>query len=100
MTDLEQRPDSYWLNASETLKGTSGEEDGALPGEVEIALVEAQTTLSDVVSVRARPHGQGIAYRSVDEYEGEWRLPIEESSRPLTLGERLELLDGARLADD
>ena len=95
MTDLTQRPDSYWPDGIDTSAGDQSEEDDMLPGEVEIAFIELLSTLGDVMSVRARPMGDRIAYRVVDENESEWRLPREQSDQPLTLGEMLELLDGA-----
>ena len=46
------------------------------------------------MSVRARPDGDGIAYRVIDEYpeDSSWRLPIERSEQPLTLEEMQRLL--------
>jgi len=34
--------------------------------EVEIARVELRSTTGDVISIRARPEGNGVAYRVVD----------------------------------
>jgi hypothetical protein len=68
-------------------------------GEVEIARVILRSTTCDVMSVRARPAGEGIAYRIVDEYEAEDYGPEYEartSEWPLTLGELLEYLETCR----
>ena len=70
-------------------------------GEVEIARLVLDSVTRDVYSVRAR-RVQGeprIVYRIVDEYEGRWALPRETSAEPLTLGELIELVDGARVDD-
>jgi hypothetical protein len=58
-----------------------------LPGEVEIARICLESTTSDVISLRARPTPNGIAYRIEDEYEGKFTLPITQSKDPLTLEE-------------
>ena len=100
MTDIDQRPLTYWPEGSEVPSVAESETDDALPGEVEIAFIELKSTLGDVMSVRARPIGERIAYRVVDENEGAWRLPRDESDEPLTLDEMLDLLDGARLDGD
>lgn len=77
-----------------------------LRGEVEIARIVLDSVTRDVYSVRARRvRAQGgeddsvarIAYRIVDEYEGGWVLPRETSASPLTLGELIDLIDGARV---
>jgi hypothetical protein len=72
-----------------------------LPGyeaqEVEIVRVELQSTLGDVISLRARPVPEGIAYRVVDEYEAAYSLPLTTSEEPLSLRELIALCDGARL---
>lgn len=75
-----------------------------MPGEVEIARIEMQSTTGDVVQVRARPEGEQIAYRVVDEYEVEygdpatWAYVIEpaRSERPLSLRQLITLIDTAR----
>ena len=54
---------------------------------MEIARICLRSTTSDVISLRARPHKTGIAYRIADEYEGNFVLPITQSKRPLTLAE-------------
>jgi hypothetical protein len=68
-----------------------------MPGEVEIARVTLASTTQDVVSVRARKGKNRIRYRIVDEYEGETLTERRErtSTRPLTLGQLIDFLDGA-----
>jgi len=68
-------------------------------GEVEIARVELASTLSDVISVRARRQGDEIHYSVVDEYpeqheEGYW-LRFRTSTQPLTLRQLVQLIDSA-----
>jgi hypothetical protein len=66
--------------------------------EVEIARVTLASVMQDVISIRARRHGALIRYRIVDEYEGEsvYRCTPEQSTRPLTMRELVELMDSAR----
>ncbi len=66
--------------------------------EVEIARVTLASVTGDVISIRARYHGALIRYRIVDEYEGEsvYHCEPEESARPLTMRELVELIDTAR----
>src|SRR4051812_5363179 len=106
MMPLDSRPGTYWPEGQDLPSGAPTESeraeaielgnlhpaflggaflDDALPGEVEIARIELRSTTADVMSVRARPAGDGIAYRIVDEYEDEWRIPRDESAQPLTL---------------
>jgi len=61
--------------------------------EVEIARVELESTTYDVVSIRARPSGSRILYRICDEHESKYKLPQKSSSRPLSLGKLIWLLD-------
>jgi hypothetical protein len=61
--------------------------------EVEIARVELESTTFDVISVRARPSGSRILYRICDEHESKYKLPQNSSSRPLSLGELIGLLN-------
>jgi hypothetical protein len=61
--------------------------------EVEIARIELESTTSDVISLRARPSGSRIRYRLVDEYQTEFRLPQQTSSRPFSLAELIPFLD-------
>lgn len=74
---------------------------GYLPGEVEIARICLCSTMSDVISVRARPTAAGtIAYRVVDEYEAAFSLPIKESDRTLTLEDMIRQLDKGGLENE
>jgi hypothetical protein len=71
--------------------------------EVEIARVELASTTGDVIQVRARNASGTIAYRVVDEYYDEgsrYKVAPEDSARPLTLGELIDLIDTARRADE
>lgn len=70
-----------------------------LVGEVEIARICLQSTTSDVVSLRARPSPAGICYRVIDEYEGQFTLPISTSLLPLTLAELIRQFDDGRLKE-
>ena len=62
--------------------------------EVEIARVTLASTLQDVVSVRARKGRGRVRYRVVDEYGGD-TLTARTSTRPLSLGQLVDFLDGA-----
>ncbi|HRR40282.1 MAG TPA: hypothetical protein P5244_03500 [Syntrophales bacterium] len=64
--------------------------------EVEIARVELKSTTFDVISIRAREKGLFIDYRIVDEYGSAFEFSPKTSSKPLTLRELIELIDGAR----
>ncbi len=68
-------------------------------GEVEIARVELASTLSDVISVRARREGKRIRYTVTDEYveyEGQsYRCRPRSSIRPLTMRQLARLIDSA-----
>jgi hypothetical protein len=68
--------------------------------EVEIARIELESTTCDVFSLRARPAGLRTRYRLVDEYESEFRLPQQTSSRPLSLGELIPFLDSVERVDN
>jgi hypothetical protein len=71
-----------------------------LPREVEVARICLQSTTSDVISVRARPIARGIiGYRAVDEYEGDFQLPISSSKLPLTLAEFIRQFDEGNMDD-
>ena len=70
-----------------------------LVGEVEIARICLQSTTRDVVSLRARPSPEGICYRVIDEYEGQFTLPIATSLLPLTLAELIRQFDDGRLKE-
>ena len=67
-----------------------------LPEEVEIARVAMNSTTGDVISIRACMQEDGlIHYRVVDEYEREFRLPVDESDLPLSTGQMIQIIDGA-----
>jgi hypothetical protein len=68
-----------------------------LPGELEIARITLKSTTCDVISLRARPLREGIAYRCVDEYEAVFKLPIPRSTEPLTLKELIRQFDQGSL---
>ena len=70
-----------------------------LPGEVEIARIKLKSTTSDVISLRARPIPEGIAYRVVDEYDAKFTLPIPRSTEPLSLAELIRQFDKGSLED-
>ena len=68
-----------------------------LPGELEIARIVLESTTMDVISIRARPEGQNIHYRVLDEYPEQGPLVVLDgpttSERPLTFGELVRLID-------
>jgi hypothetical protein len=68
-------------------------------GEVEIARICLQSTTSDVISIRARPLSEGIAYRVEDEYETVFKLGPPQTQRPLSLTELIETIDGGSIQD-
>jgi len=68
-------------------------------GEVEIARITMASTTQDVISIRAWPDQQGIAYRVVDEYDSDFTLDFFRSDQPLTLGALIYLIDSTRLED-
>ena len=68
-----------------------------LPGyhraEIEIARIELNSTTNDVISLRVRPSGSRIRYCLVDEYQTEFTLPQQTSTRPFSLRELIRFLD-------
>src|SRR3954447_21811836 len=120
--DFERRPETYWPEGESRPPAPSPEQraemlelgrqhpafmGGAfLPegqdGEVEIARVDLRSTTADVVSIRARPVADGIAYRVVDEYpeDATWRPPIEHSQQPLTVAEMMRMLRETYMAEE
>ena len=66
-----------------------------LETEVEIARIVLESVTGDVISIRARIGGEGIAYRIVDEYELDYTCAIPTSLRPLTQGEMIRLLEAS-----
>jgi hypothetical protein len=75
-----------------------------LENEVEIARVSMASVTSDQVSVRATPVAEGIRYRMVGEYEdvegSGYALPFELSLHPLSLGQLMDLIEGATALDN
>ena len=65
--------------------------------EIEIARIHIDSTTGDVTSVYARLLGQRIAYRVVDEYQGDTLSSRTQrtSNRPLTMGQMIEFFLGA-----
>ena len=76
-----------------------------LPGEVEIARIVLDSVTQDVISFRARRrrNGRRMLYRVVDEFQepggARWTCRPASSARPLSLGELIALVDGARNDD-
>jgi hypothetical protein len=67
--------------------------------ETEIARISLASTTADQIAVRARRLKDRIAYRIVDEYpdaEVPYDCRPRTSRQPLTLGELVAMLDGAR----
>lgn len=66
-------------------------------GEIEIARIRINSTTSDVTSLYAKPLRQRIAYRVVDEYEGETLSEPRKrtSSKPLTMGQMVDFFLGS-----
>jgi hypothetical protein len=88
------RPAGYWDEHTFERAGPLADE----PEEwVVIASVELESTLSEVIVVRAEPDPGGIRYSVVDEHESEFIVAPETSTEPLTMGELVELIDGARV---
>jgi hypothetical protein len=65
--------------------------------EVEIARIHIQSTTGDVTSVYARLFGGRIAYRVVDEYEGDTLSDptTRTSMKALTMGQLIDFFPGA-----
>ena len=65
--------------------------------EIEIARIRINSTTGDVTSVYARLVGKRIAYRVVDEYQGDTLSgnPRRTSIRPLTMGQLIDFFLGA-----
>jgi len=66
--------------------------------ETEIARIVLDSTLRDVISLRARRTKTGLLrYSIVDEYEGEFFYPKLPSRDPLTLGQIVDWIDQTRI---
>jgi hypothetical protein len=95
--DLEFRPRDYQFRPSdEGRPPTRAGLPPCLPGEVEIALIAVGTVDADVYSVRARRAGGRFVYRITDPYFTPWQVRSRSSTRRLTLGELIGLIDTAR----
>ena len=68
-------------------------------GEIEIARIILQSTLMDVISVRAQWRSGRYHYRIVDEYKSTFDISRESSSKPLTLGQLIDLLQSSSCPD-
>ena len=66
-------------------------------GEIEIGRATLKSTLTDVISIRARRMMGGIKYRIVDEYESDFSVSPGSSALPLTLKELIGLVEAAEL---
>ncbi len=105
--NMAYRPTSFWTARSE-----GGGERGPVrrravfdlgreflpdkaPSEVEIALLSLESVTGDVIAVTARRRGSRIVYRIEDEYETHFHFKPKTSTRPLSMGELVALLDGA-----
>ena len=65
--------------------------------EVEIVRVTLESVTGDIISIRARREDALIHYRIVDEYDDEtvYHCEPQDSARPLTMGELVDLIDNA-----
>jgi len=121
--DLAFRPETYWPDDATGLETERPRKalDRATPfgpgtdflpdyldDEVEIACVSLQSTMGDVISVRARREGDVIRYRVVDEYEDpddedapdeRWTPGFAESRQSLTMAEMIDLMDRTTFND-
>jgi hypothetical protein len=95
--DLEFRPRDYQFRSpgQGRLPGRAGLPP-CLPEEVEIARITVGSVDADVYSVRARRAGGRLVYRIADPYFTPWQVRSRSSTRRLTLGELIGLIDTAR----
>ena len=71
--------------------------------EIEIARVSLNSTLGDVISIRARRRGETIHYKIVDDYYSEgirYKYRPQKSRCPLTMYELIGLIDSVRVIGD
>ena len=69
--------------------------------ETEIGRIVLDSTLRDVISLRARRTKTGLLrYSIVDEYEGEFFYPKLPTRDPLTLGQIVDWIDQTRVEDN
>ena len=71
-----------------------------LDGEVEIARLTLHPGPRDVIAIRARPSGDGIAYRLVSEWKKVRGSDLGESDSPLSQQELLGRLNQIRVGDE
>ena len=93
--DLSYRPDTYFDQSPDL----TGDLPDYLPGEVEVAWTQWTKAIhGEIVSIRARPDGDRIRYRVVDEYDHRFDLPEDliSTELPLTMGECVRLLNEVR----
>ncbi len=69
------------------------------PREIEIARIELQSVMADVISIRARSASRRIHYTIVDEYNTEYELARRTSLKPFTLEELIQFIDGSAYPD-
>jgi hypothetical protein len=107
----EYQPSSYWSNNGQPIVGFHteirqpyydvGEYLPELdPREVEIARIVLRSTTGDVISVRARPKGDRIAYSAVDEYETQFKVKPEESKGPLSHEQLINMLEELQVEEE
>jgi hypothetical protein len=101
--DRSFRPTTYWKAKPNSKAVAAGHLPDLEPGEVEIARIEMLSTLSDVISLRAKRDAAGrIHYRLCDEHsedEKVYDFSPTVSDEPLSFGEIADLLDDARCSD-
>ena len=68
-----------------------------LQNEVELCRVVLKSTTMDVTSFRVRKQKHRFAYRVVDEYSNKFVLKQKTSTRPLSMGEVIQVLDTCQL---
>ena len=66
------------------------------PTQVEIARIVLDSTIQDVLSLRAEKSNGTASYSLVDEYEFEYTFSPSYSKKPLTFGELIELFNSVR----
>ncbi|MDH3672661.1 MAG: hypothetical protein OES46_16135, partial [Gammaproteobacteria bacterium] len=73
-------------------------------GEVEIVRISLVSVTADQISVRARRVDGFIRYSVASEYDDvedmRYRLAFDQSERPLTLAELVQLIDGAYIPEN
>ncbi len=66
--------------------------------ETEIARIELNSTMADVISIRAcLDEGETIEYSVVDEHDGKFNLWTEWSDKPFSLSELVDFIDRTEL---